>query len=49
MCRLACGETDPDRQAVVRTTLIEAMDRWLPREVRSTDQPIDRDPIAGGY
>ena len=49
MCRLACGETDPDRQAVVRTTLIEAMDRWLPREVRSADQPIDRDPIAGGY
>jgi dienelactone hydrolase len=37
MCRLACGETDPARQAVVRATVIEAMDRWLPHEVRSAD------------
>jgi hypothetical protein len=49
MCRLACGAPDPARQGVVRATLIEAMDRWLPREVRSADQPIDRDPIAAGY
>ena len=31
MCTLACGATDPARQAVVRATLLEAMDRWLPR------------------
>lgn len=30
MCRLACGDTDPARQAVVRSTLLEAVDRWLP-------------------
>jgi hypothetical protein len=30
MCRLACGETDPARQAIVHRTLIEAVDRWLP-------------------
>ena len=31
MCTLACGATDPGRQAVVRATLLDAMDRWLPR------------------
>jgi pimeloyl-ACP methyl ester carboxylesterase len=31
MCRLACGETDPQRQQAVRTGLLEAVDRWLPR------------------
>lgn len=29
MCTLACGATDPARQAVVRATLLEAIDRWL--------------------
>jgi acetyl esterase/lipase len=32
MCRLACGDTDPVRQLIVRAGLMEAMDRWLPRE-----------------
>jgi hypothetical protein len=32
MCRLACGDTDPARQSIVRAGLMEAMDRWLPRE-----------------
>jgi dienelactone hydrolase len=31
MCRLACGATDPAREAIVRTTLLEAANRWLPR------------------
>jgi dienelactone hydrolase len=31
MCRLACGETDPQRQGVVRAGLLEAVERWLPR------------------
>lgn len=31
MCRLACGDTDARRQGLVRATLIEAADRWLPR------------------
>jgi pimeloyl-ACP methyl ester carboxylesterase len=31
MCRLACGETDPQRQQAVRTGLLEAVERWLPR------------------
>lgn len=31
MCTLACGATDPARQAIVRATLLEAVDRWLPR------------------
>ena len=30
MCRLACGAADPQRQALVRTTLLGAIDRWLP-------------------
>jgi hypothetical protein len=30
MCRLACGAADPARQAIVRATLIGAIDRWLP-------------------
>lgn len=30
ICQLACGATDPMRQAGVRATLIEATDRWLP-------------------
>jgi len=30
-CRLACGNTDPQRQAVVRAGLLEAVERWLPR------------------
>jgi dienelactone hydrolase len=44
MCRLPCGATDPARQAIVRATLIEAMDRWLPRAVRSEDQTNPPDP-----
>lgn len=31
MCRLACGETDPQRQDAVRAGLLEAVARWLPR------------------
>jgi len=31
MCRLACGDTDPQRQAAVRAGLLEAVERWLPR------------------
>jgi pimeloyl-ACP methyl ester carboxylesterase len=38
MCEIACGATNPARQAVVRETLIEATDRWLPR---ATDLAID--------
>jgi dienelactone hydrolase len=30
MCRLACGAADPARQAIVRATLVGAIDRWLP-------------------
>jgi dienelactone hydrolase len=30
ICRLACGDTDPARQALVRATLLEAAARWLP-------------------
>ena len=30
MCRLACGAADPGRQAIVRSTLLEAIARWLP-------------------
>jgi hypothetical protein len=30
MCRLACGATDPARQATVRRTVLEAVERWLP-------------------
>jgi dienelactone hydrolase len=30
VCRLACGDTDPARQAIVRETLVEAIERWLP-------------------
>jgi dienelactone hydrolase len=35
ICRLACGDTDPARQALVRATLLEAVDRWLPRGPRA--------------
>jgi dienelactone hydrolase len=38
MCRLACGQTDPRRQAAVREALIEAVRHWLP----------DRASPAGG-
>jgi dienelactone hydrolase len=31
MCRVACGDTDPARQQLVRETLMQAIDRWLPR------------------
>lgn len=31
MCRWACGDTDPKRQAAVRAGLMEAVERWLPR------------------
>jgi len=31
MCRLACGDTDPQRQAAVRSALMAAIARWLPR------------------
>lgn len=30
MCRLACGETDAFRQALVRQGLLDAASRWLP-------------------
>jgi dienelactone hydrolase len=30
MCRLACGKTDPARQARVRAALLLAVQRWLP-------------------
>ena len=30
ICHLACGPADADRQAEVRRTLLEAVDRWLP-------------------
>lgn len=30
MCRLACGETDASRQALVRQGLLDAAARWLP-------------------
>ena len=29
-CRLACGSTDPQRQATVRAVLMDAVERWLP-------------------
>lgn len=35
ICHLACGDSDPARQAVVRATLLEAVDHWLPREPRA--------------
>jgi pimeloyl-ACP methyl ester carboxylesterase len=38
MCEIACGATDPARQAVVRETLVEATDRWLPA---ATDPATD--------
>jgi len=31
MCTLACGETDAQRQAAVRSGLLEAVERWLVR------------------
>jgi hypothetical protein len=34
LCRLACGDTDAGRQALVRRTLIDAVDRWLPASGR---------------
>ncbi len=34
ICRLACGAADPVRQAVVRRTLLDAVDRWLPQAAR---------------
>lgn len=34
MCRLACGATDPQRQAIVHRTLLDAADRWLPASGR---------------
>jgi hypothetical protein len=34
MCALACGAADPARQDVVRRTLIEAADHWLPPAAR---------------
>jgi len=34
VCRLACGATDAARQAVVRATLLQAAERWLPRGAR---------------
>ena len=30
MCELACGDTDPARQAIVRQELLDAVRRWLP-------------------
>lgn len=30
MCRLACGDADPARQAQVRSALLQAVARWLP-------------------
>lgn len=30
MCRLACGDADPARQARVRSALLQAVARWLP-------------------
>jgi hypothetical protein len=30
MCRLACGDTDVQRQAEVRDALREAVANWLP-------------------
>ena len=30
MCELACGDTDPARQAIVRQALRDAVARWLP-------------------
>jgi hypothetical protein len=35
MCRIACGETDPKRQGVVREVLLGAVERWLPRTPRT--------------
>ena len=35
MCRVACGETDPKRQGVVREVLLGAVERWLPRSPRT--------------
>lgn len=35
MCRLACGATDPARQARVRAALLQAVDRWLPAGLRA--------------
>jgi dienelactone hydrolase len=32
MCRLACGETDPARQSLVRKGLLDAAARWLPSD-----------------
>jgi dienelactone hydrolase len=31
LCSLACGPSDPARQALVRSTLQDAVERWLPR------------------
>jgi pimeloyl-ACP methyl ester carboxylesterase len=38
ICRIACGATDPSRQAVVRATLTEATDRWLAPAAEATDR-----------
>jgi hypothetical protein len=34
ICRLACGPTDAARQAEVRRTLLDAVERWLPQPGR---------------
>lgn len=46
MCRLACGQTDPGRQAAVREALLEAVRHWLPD--RASPVPGPARPPAGG-
>lgn len=38
LCALACGAPDPARQAIVRRTLMDALDRWLPRVTHASAQ-----------
>ncbi len=44
MCKVACGATEPARQAIVRSALIAAVDHWLPRVDRTIERRTPIDP-----
>jgi pimeloyl-ACP methyl ester carboxylesterase len=44
-CTLFCGATDPDRQQIVRRTLIDAVREWLPSGQRTQGGPAG--PVGG--
>ncbi len=52
MCRVACGETDPKRQAVVREALRQAVRGWLPDRgsgaVGTGPLPAGTGPVPAG-